>query len=269
MAVNLHLYDHELKSLERSTIFWAIGLAGLAAGFLCLYPLFANDIGTAKDVIDKFPPTFKQLFDINIDRFTSVIGFFSYLFNFILLAGSIQALSLGLRELSKEETEKTVDFLLVKPLSRSDVVTAKLLAALTSLLAVNTVFVAVSLVTAMLISDKPLDLKAFLLVACSLFLVQLLFLALGFLLATMLKRVKSVISYSMPIVFAFFIVGALGSAIGDLDIARLTPFKFFDTSYILDHNAYNITYVILTPILVIIALATAYWIYRKRNIAAV
>ncbi len=80
----------------------------------------------------------------------TVLGFYSFVFMFVQLCLAIQASNYGFGLVSIEESELTADFLLSKPVSRAQVLTSKLLAALTSLTITNLVvwvssFAAISL----------------------------------------------------------------------------------------------------------------------------
>ncbi len=64
----------------------------------------------------------------------TVLGFYGFVFLFVQLCLAIQAGNYGFGLVSIEESELTADFLLSKPVSRAQILTGKLLAALTSLL---------------------------------------------------------------------------------------------------------------------------------------
>lgn len=116
---------------------------------------------------------------INIDYVTSILGFYSMIFSFIVLCGAIQAMNMGISILSKESRERTADFLLVKPVSRSTIVTAKLLAAFTMLIVTNVLFCIASTIIANAIKTVDYNVKIFLMINLTLFFIQLIFLAIG------------------------------------------------------------------------------------------
>lgn len=57
--------------------------------------------------------------------FAEVLDFFTYVIPYITLFASIYAMLLGAGILSKEEDEKTIDFLLAKPVTRSAILSQK------------------------------------------------------------------------------------------------------------------------------------------------
>ncbi|NTW61702.1 ABC transporter permease, partial [Candidatus Saccharibacteria bacterium] len=108
----------------------------------------------------------------------------------------------------------------------------------------------------------------FMMILAKLGLIQLAFLALGFLLSVLLKKVKSAIAVSLPVVFSFFIVGTIAAVLGIDEIKYVSPFKFFNSDYIISHNAYEVQFLILELVFVVVAVIASYTIYIKKDIRA-
>lgn len=80
---------------------------------------------------------------VKISNIASLLGYYSFVLVYIVLIGSVQGCNLGLNILSKEERDKTAEFLLVKPVKRSKLVALKLGTAFILAIIVSlTVFVA-------------------------------------------------------------------------------------------------------------------------------
>lgn len=112
-----------------------------------------------------------------VDIFT-MINFYAYIFSFVVVCGAIQAMNIGISIISKETRFKTADFLLTKPASRTKILTAKLLAGITSLLITNIIYIGFSIIVVKAFQTEDFNMKIFLLISCSLFLEQLIFFAL-------------------------------------------------------------------------------------------
>jgi len=100
----------------------------------------------------------------------------------------------------------------------------------------------------------------------TLLLVQLMFAALGTLFAVSLPKIKSVISVSLPTVFAFYIIGTLGDVLGNDTLRYVSLFKFYDTSYIITNVHLDGTFLIVEAALVAVAIALSYTIYVKKDV---
>lgn len=266
----MNIYLHELKSLRKSTVIWTCVIIALAAIYLSVYPGMAKDAADFKKLLAGYPAPVRAMLGINLDYITSILGFYSLIFSFIVLCGAIQAMNFGVSILSKESRERTADFLLVKPVSRTSIVTAKLLAAFTSLIITNAVFYAASLALANMVKTAGFDGKLFFMINLTLFFVQLIFLALGTAVSVFFKRLKNVLPISLGVVFALYIIGAIFATGKDSDFARyFSPFKYFDITYIIKNASYEPSYMIAGALIIIVAVALSYIIYNKKDIHAV
>lgn len=157
----MNIYLHELKSLRKTAIIWTCAMIAIAALYLSLYSSMAQDAADFKALLSNYPPQVLAMIGATLDSITSPLGFYSMVITFVVLCGAIQAMNLGVSILSKEMRERTADFLLVKPVSRTAIVSAKLLAALTTLLATDIIyFAAVSIMTSIFVQTSYRDRKS-------------------------------------------------------------------------------------------------------------
>lgn len=264
----MNIFFHELKSYRKSVITWAISMAATAALFILLYQAISADIGAFTKVLESVPEVLRNALGFLVDSLSTLPGFYSSIFTYLLLCGAIQAMNLGVSIVSKEVSAKTADFLLTKPVSRATILNAKLLATLVSLVATNLIFLAVTVPVA-LSQDPGTNMTLFLMISATLFFVQLMFASLGILVAVVTRKIKSVVAVSLPTAFGFFIVGMLGSVIGEKAIRYFTPFKYFDLAYILAHSSYEVSYLVVGAFLIVAAIAMSYLIYVRKDIHAV
>jgi ABC-2 type transport system permease protein len=262
----MNVYLRELKAYRKSMIIWALSLSVIVVLFMTVYPSFTKDVAASRQALAGLPIAIRKALNVSLANFFTIFGFYSYLLNFVTLAGAIQAMNLGTGIISKEDAGKTADFLLSKPVTRQAVVTAKLAAALTVLVITNLVFIGVSLVTAEIVSKTPFASGTFLLLSLTLFFIQLAFLVLGTLFSVSLRRIKSVIAVSLPTVFVFYIIGTLGAIVGNSTVRYITPFKFFDTDYIINHQTYEAKYLIIEAVFIVAAICLSYIVYAKKDI---
>nr|WP_274856843.1 ABC transporter permease subunit [Bacillus methanolicus] len=204
-----------------------------------------------------------------MDSIASILGFYSYAFLYITLCGAIQAMNLGVSIFSKEVREKTADFLLTKPVSRTQILSSKLLAALTSLVMTNVVYLAAANMMASQVKTEDYSSKIFFLISITLFFVQLIFLALGMIMSVIVRKIKSILTVSLSTVFALFIIGMLSSTAEDEALRYLSPFKYFDTDYIIKNSGYETSFLIVGIGIIVASIVASYFIYAKKDIHAV
>jgi len=265
----MNMYLHELKSYSKSTMIWSCSMIGFMILFFSMFPAISNDAETFKKLLEAYPMAVRKALGISIDSFTSLLGFYSYVFSYILLCGSIQAMNLGTSIISKEVREKTADFLLTKPVTRAQILTAKLSAVFTSLVVTNVVYLISANIMAAVVKTKDYDMKIFLMISITLFFVQLMFLSLGVIVSVVVPKIKSVLPISLGTVFSFFIINMLGSVVGEEAIRYVTPFKYFETSYIIKNASYETNFIIIEIAFITAAVLASYFIYSKKDIHSV
>ncbi len=264
----MNIFLHELKAYRKSIIIWAGSMAALSALFIFIFSSAAGDFEAVKNIMENVPEALRKVLSIYVDSISTLEGFYSFVFVYIVLCGAIQAMNLGTSIVSKEIREKTADFLLTKPVDRKTILTAKLLAALFSLIITNIIYLLISVSMTATVKSE-FSMKIFLMISLTLFFVQLMFMALGVMVSVIAGKIKSVISISLSTVFGFFIISALGSVLGDEAVRYITPFKYFDTAYIIKNAAYETSFVIIEIIFIIAAIAASYLVYTKKDIHAV
>lgn len=265
----MNMYLHEIKSLRKSTIIWILSMATLALIYFSVYTGIASDATDFKKLLGGYPASVRAMLGISLDNITTILGFYSMIFSFISLCAAIQAMNLGLSILSKESRERTADFLLVKPVSRKAIVSAKLMAALTMLMATDVLYYVAVSIMASIVKTSDYSNRLFFMINLTIFFLQLIFLAIGLVVSVFFSKLKSVLPISLGLVFGFYIIGAI-IATGKNDIARFaSPFKYFDNNYIIKNASYEAPFIIAGAIVTIVAIVASYIIYIKKDIHAV
>ncbi|MGH4051786.1 MAG: ABC transporter permease subunit [Clostridium sp.] len=264
----MNMFIHELKAYRKSTIIWNCSLIALVALFLSLYPTFSKEAEAFKEIMKGFPEPVRKAMGLSVESMSSILGFYSYMFLYTTLCGAIQAMNLGTSIVSKEVRGKTADFLLTRPVTRSKVITSKLLAALTCLIITNVIYLAVSSIMVSSVATESYSYKILFMISITLFFVQLMFLALGILVSILIPKIKSVLPISLGTVFSFFIIGMFVATSED-DAARyITPFKYFDTTYIQSNSSYEGSFVIVALGFIAFAILASYYLYSKKDVHA-
>ncbi|MGA9349645.1 MAG: ABC transporter permease subunit [Anaerolineae bacterium] len=268
MAMNI--FRHEFKMHVRSIITWSVALAVLILVYVSLFPSFAQDAELMNEMMANFPEQLLTAFGLNGVNLATVLGYFSFVFLFVQICLAIQAANYGFSLVSIEEREWTADFLLAKPVGRSQILTSKLLAALSGLTITNIVVWISSLGFVNLFKgDKTYETNPLLLLLLSIVVFQLFFLSVGLVISLVVKRIRSVTPYAMALGFGMYVLSAFGDMLGKSTLEKITPFKHFEPSYIIQHGAYDVPLVLLSVSVIVIALMGSYVLYTRRDIPAV
>lgn len=268
--MNANIYRHEFRTRLKSVLIWSLALALLTLFFFAMFPVFADQAALMNEFLARYPQELAAAFGLDRMDLATVLGFYSFIFVFIQLCLAIQAANYGFGLVSIEESELTADFLLSKPVSRAQVLTSKLLAAVTSLVLTNLVvwvstFIAISLFR----EGRPYDMSTLLLLLASILIFQLFFLSVGLVISLLVKRVRSVTPYALGLAFGMYVLNAFSGVFGTVALELVTPFKHLDPTNIVQNGAYDVPLVVLNVAVTVVALAASYWLYMRRDIAAV
>ncbi|MDF2613314.1 MAG: transporter permease [Clostridia bacterium] len=261
----MNIFLYELKAYSKNTIVWTIALIMLVFLLLSLFPSFAKEAVSVQKLLKGYPEAVRKALGISISNISSFLGFYSFVFVYVVLCGAIQAMNLGIGILSKETRAKAADFLFTKPAARSKVMTAKLLASLSLIIITNTIYLMAATLIASMVSEKSFDAKIFGMISLTLFFIQLMFMALGVVIAVLISNIKSVIPISLGTVFGFFMISMFGSVVEDDAMRYMTPFKYFDTAYIIKHSAYESSFMMVALLFISVALLISYGIYSRKD----
>ncbi len=268
--MNLNIYRHEVRTRLRSVIVWSLGVAALILFFFSFFAVFADQAELLNEMLDRFPPEMSAAFGLDKMDLSTVLGYYSFIFLFVQLCLAIQASNYGFGLVSIEESELTADFLLSKPVSRTQVVTSKLLAALTALTLTNlVVWVASFAAVTLFRGARDYQAGTLLLLLLSIVIFQLFFLSVGLVVSLLVKRVRSVTPYALGLGFGAYVLSAFSGLLGDVKLELLTPFKHLDAAAIVARAAYDAPLVLLNVAVSVLALVLSYWLYVRRDIPAV
>jgi len=262
----MNIYKRELRGNIKSIIGWLAAICGFGTMYMSFFPVFRDDYKTFLKYMDDMPDVMKEALKININTLGTIMGYFAFTLTIVSLLAAIQSCNLGVAVLSREEREKTADFLLTKPVSRCYIFGSKVLSAMTVFIINTIVYTTVMFAVMSLIGDS-FSKKTLLLLTFSVFLLQMMFFAIGIFISMLLKKVKAVLPISLGIVFLFYAVNAF--LVPQHEYLRyITPFSYFLPMDIIG-NGYELKFVIACTVVIITLITGAYVLYKKRNIHAV
>jgi len=265
-----NVFRHEFKMRIRSVISWSVAVAALLLIYLSLFSSFADQAELLNEMMANFPEQLLTAFGIKGVNLASVLGYFGFIFLFVQICLAIQAANYGFSLVSVEEREWTADFLLAKPVSRTHILTSKLLAALSSLAITDIVVWLFSFTcVALFKGDRTYEAGPLLLLLLSIVPFQLFFLSVGLVVSLLVKRIRSVTPYAMALGFGMYVLSVFGDLLGDSALEKLTPFKHFEPNYILQNGAWDLPLVLISVAVIMISLVGSYLRYARRDIPAV
>ncbi len=262
----MNIFLRELKANLKSLLIWSGIILLLILIAVSKFAAFAGD-PKMLTILDSMPKGLMEALSMNSFNLTTITGFYGIMFIYFGLMAAISAAMWGSEIISKEERNKTVEFSLVLPVSRSRVVTAKALAALLNCI----LFVLITWGVSILMVQKYTPDQAFYdflaLEMQGMFAIELIFLAIGLLLGCSMKRYKLSGSTAVSIILVTYFLSILVSMNEKLDFLKyFTPFKYFDAGEMYRTGQLDGTYLLLSAGVIVVCLVAAYWTYNKRDL---
>lgn len=208
-------------------------MAAVIAGGMGKYAGMADSGQSVSELVQSMPRIALSLLGMNGIDLGTAAGFYAVVYLYILVMSSVQAGTLGARIISKEETDKTMEFLFTKPVSRVRIISSKISAALTCVLILNCFSLAVSMLMLSVVKGKGLagNLRV---MSLGLLAVQVLFIFLGTALASVGKKPSVSENRASLIALAAYMFYVLSNLSENLEFFKFfTPFKYFEPGVIL------------------------------------
>lgn len=266
-----NVYAWELKQRRNAIIWWCVGSILMSIVIIALYPSIRDQAAQLDKVINSLPPGLRGLKAGTTSGTVNVGDPLEFLNSQLLYATLpiiwiILAITRGTAILGKEESSRTLELLLSRPLSRSRLLTAKAAALASELLVVGAVTFAASAIACPLFDIHVSLLRlgvAFLLTAV--FSLSFGWIAFALQAASSLSR-RIAVAVAVAISFGGYILASLSTLTDWLkNPAKLAPFHYFTPLEILRGNMPKGLLVYLIGVAVIGAVI-AYIGFRRRDI---
>jgi len=262
----MNIFIRELKANLKSLLIWSVIIALMIMIAVAKFSAFAGDPEMLK-MLDSMPPALLDAFNMRAFNLTTLSGFYGLMFVYFALMGAMAAAMWGSDIISKEERDKTVEFSLVLPVSRSRVVTAKALAALVNCVAFVLITWAVSLVAVRSYHPDQAFHAYLALEMQAMLAIELIFLAIGLLLGCAMQQYKLSGSTAVAIILTTYFMSVISGMQKKLDFLKyLTPFRYFDAGELFRNGKMDGAYLLLSAGIIVVSVATAYWMYNKRDL---
>lgn len=258
------LVKHELKQGFLSFVIWFVSIAFMMAICIILFPEMKGQMEDVGEVFSSMG-AFTAAFGMDRLNFGSLIGFYGVECGNILgLGGGLYASLTATSFLSKEEKDKTAEFLLSQPISRIRIISEKLLALMIEITVMNLLIYLVALGSIAFIGEE-IPFKEITLIHLAYYLLQVELASICFGISAFLRKGGLGIGIGLAIMFYFLnIIANIAESVKFLKY--LTPFGYCEAADIIESGAIDLKYLAVGIILALIGIALAYLKYPKKDI---
>lgn len=264
----MNVFRREMRANYRSLLVWALVIAGFTVAVLAVYPSFAADSTKLEALVSAYPEQFSKVFGLDRLSLGDPLGFYgTEVYFLVLLFGSIFAAILGASLLAKEEDEKTIEFLLARPVTRARILADKILTYVVCILGFNVFVGVVSYAVFAALVTQAYSVKTLLLLLMAPVFVHLTFASLGLFTALFFTRRRAVYSVTIGLVVGLYFLGAVALLSRGLQWLKwLSPFQYVDAADIVHSQSISVVNLLVLLAVNVAAVAGAYALYRRRDI---
>ncbi len=264
----MNIFLRELRAHRWGLLFWSLGMIAMVGSGMAKYAGYKTAGQSVQAIFAGIPKTVQVVFGFSGFDLAKASGFYGVLFLYIAVLAAVHASLLGANLISKEESDRTSEFLYTKPISRGRALTAKLLAGLTMVVFLNLVTWLSSVYFVGYFGKGESVGNEILLMMEGLLLLQLIFFAIGAVVAGIVRRPKSAPSIATSIMFLTFLLYYLVNLKDSLNVLRfLSPFKYYDAAVLLKDGGLDPVYVALSVAIVAVAVFGTYYFYTERDLS--
>lgn len=261
------MLKRELKINLKSLIIWTVILLAMYILIFSIYPSLINEETkeSLTQMMNSMPKEILSNFNMDIVGIESAYGWFKTEgYTFLTLLGGVYAAILGSTILAKEENDKTIEFLISKPISRSSVVTSKILCGIINIV-IFTGVITLGNFIALKISGE-LDVKQYLMISILPILLYFMLFFITLFLSTFFKKAKKSMSLGIAIVFISYFMQIIGGMGENVEIIKnISLFEFVSSRYIILNNSIDWKYVVIGAVIIFISVLATYKRYHDKE----
>ncbi len=262
----MNIVLRELRANRKSLIIWCISMVALIGVSMVKYSGIEAIGQSANDLVNQLPAAMKSILGMNFLDLTSIAGYYGVFFLYFLLLGGTHAVMLGAIIISKEERDKTADFLFVKPIQRSRVITAKLIAILINLAIFNLVTLLASVFFVAQYNKGESINSQIIYLMIALFILQVIFAAIGAGISGLAKNTKKATSFATTLFLITFLLSTAIDLYSRISFLKyFTPFKYFPIADVMK-GSFDPLFLCLAVVIIIGSTAVTYITFQKRDI---
>jgi ABC-2 type transport system permease protein len=267
--MNRNLFFKEMRRNASSLITWLIVITVLITVTMSVYRTFMENQSKVTGMLSLIPKGALQFKGIsNFNDLLSVLGF--YAANnviYMMVLGSIFAIVLSSNIVLKEEYDKTAEYLLTRPITRSEIFFSKLAVIGLNVFLLNFVTALAGFLCMELVKKGPFSITSFLILSFYTLLLNLLFGSIGLFMSTLVRRAKPITTSAIGIVLIFYFIHTLSKITESISaIGYISPFRFVDMNVVNPAYSLDIWHLAYFVGISLLLTGLSYRIYKRKDI---
>ena len=259
------MLKRELKVNLKSFLIWTAILIGLLVIVFAIYPTISINASKMDELIQFFPKEVLKIFHMDLISLSSSMGWLlSEGYLFMTLFGSCYAAYLGSTILLKEENDKTIEFLLTKPISRRQVFFAKVFAGLIYLFFFSVLLAITNGIG--LLYNHDFQVQQWFSLTIGSFLLHVFFFFLTLFLSQFFRKTSKAIGICFGTVVGSYFLQVISRLSNQVEFLKyFSPFEYVDSKTIIENGFLSIPHIIVLSIGFLVVLFYTEYLYQKKE----
>ena len=258
------LVKHELRQGRTALWIWTASIGFLLMVCVFLFPEMKGEMENIGDMFGSMG-AFTDAFGMDRLNFGTLVGFYAIECGNVLgLGGAFYAAICAAGILSKEEKDKTAEFLLTHPVSRTAVLTQKLIAVAVQITVLNAVVYLLS-VGSMAIIGEEIPWKEINLMHLAYYFLQLELGGICFGISAFLR--KGSLGAGLGVAVMLYFANLISNMAEAAEFLKyITPFAYCDGADIVTNGKLDLLLLSLGLVVMLIGIGSGYWQYTRKDI---
>lgn len=255
---------HELRLGKISFLIWTVSIGALLSICVFLFPEMKGEMSQVTRIFSSMG-AFTAMFGMDRLDFGSLIGYYSIECGNVLgLGGAFYASLCAVSMLSKEEKDRTAEFLLTHPVKRTQIITEKLAAVLIQIAAMNLIIYAVAVASIACIGE-PIPWKELNLIHLAYFIMQIELAGICFGISAFTRKSSAGAGLGIAVIMYFLSLMANTAKAAEF-LKYITPFGYCTGADIITRGSLDGRLIAAGALLFAAGIAAAYLKYTKKDI---
>lgn len=255
---------HELRLGKMSFLIWTVSIGALLSICVFLFPEMKGEMSQVTRIFSSMG-AFTAMFGMDRLDFGSLIGYYSIECGNVLgLGGAFYAALCAVSMLSKEEKDRTAEFLLTHPVSRTRIITEKLAAVLIQITAMNLIIYAVAVASIACIGE-PIPWKELNLIHLAYFIMQIELAGICFGISAFTRKSSAGAGLGIAVIMYFLSLMANTAKAAEF-LKFITPFGYCTGADIITRGSLDGRLIAAGFVFTAAGIAAAYLKYTSKDI---
>ena len=261
----MNLFLYELKSSWKSLLIWIVSILGLLMFSMSMFPSFANNSTAVNEMLENFSPEMMRALGMDVIDFSKPMDYLAYMFQYILVAVGALGILTGSNIIAKEESDKTIEFLYSRPLSRIYIVKNKILAGIFTILITAFSFFTSTTTIMQFITDE-IDYSKIAQLSAGMALFMIMVLSIGLFIGHFFIKSGKRMPVALGLLFFLYFASIMSDVSEQMKgLKYITPFKFFDAIGIIKEGL-SAPYTIVSILLITASSVLVTLLYMNKDL---